>query len=96
MASSVPPSSATPSAQGGRSPALPVAIALGAVVAGVMFYNKSKTGQADNIGKAMAKTATPANSSGGLGKMDADVGLPELHERTLRKVRRLTSVPLSF
>lgn len=75
MASGVPPSSATPSAQGGRSPALPVALALGAVVAGVMFFNKSKTGSVDNIGKAMAKTATPSNSSGGLGKMEADVGL---------------------
>lgn len=73
MASGVPPSSATPSAQGGRSPALPAAIALGALVAGVMLYNKSKTGSVDNVGKAMAKTATPANSSGGLGKMGADV-----------------------
>lgn len=39
-----------------------------------MFFNQSKTGSPDNIGKAMAKTATPANSDGGLGRMDADVG----------------------
>lgn len=38
-----------------------------------MLFNKSKTGSVDNVGKAMAKTATPANSSGGLGKMEADV-----------------------
>lgn len=60
-------------ASGGRSPALPIALAIGAIVGGVMLFNKSKTGSVDNIGKAMAKTATPANSSGGLGKMEADV-----------------------
>lgn len=38
-----------------------------------MLFNKSKTGSVDNVGKAMAKTATPANLSGGLGKMEADV-----------------------
>lgn len=39
-----------------------------------MLFSKGKTGEVDNLGKAMAKTATPANSSGGLGSMEADVG----------------------
>lgn len=64
----------TSSAPSARSPAIPVAIAVVAVVGGVMLFSKGKTGEVDNLGKAMAKTATPANSSGGLGSMEADVG----------------------
>lgn len=69
--------SSTSNASSGRSPALPVALAVGAVVGGVLLYNKSKTGSVDNIGKAMAKTDTPANTSGGLARMDADVSRTE-------------------
>ncbi|CAD6578000.1 MAG: hypothetical protein CYPHOPRED_000423 [Cyphobasidiales sp. Tagirdzhanova-0007] len=55
-----------------RSTAIVPAAAILSVFAAIGFYNYSVTGSADHLGKAMAKSGTPSQRSGGLGKMDAE------------------------
>jgi len=56
---------------GGRSNALVVASAVTLFLGGLGFYNYSVTGRPQNLGKAIAKSESASQTSGGLGRMDA-------------------------
>merc|ERR1712093_231720 len=55
-----------------KSSAVLPAVAIVGAVGGILLYNTQKTGSPDRIAKAMAKTGTPSQQSGGLGKMEAE------------------------